>query len=206
MADRILTWHIIDPTTPLPSYYIERDYIPDAVRIYATSSPGGGDFEVDIRDDGTTIFVNRTPTLVARQEDVSRVGYNTLAVSTFQVGEYITGASAEALVLKDDGSGNLECRMASAAGFTDGETITGGTSLATAVVISSYYGAIHRVPSTGAARTTAELHEGDNLEEHAENYPEPLGEIAEGSIVTCHVMEMASAQDVTVQLELVDSL
>ena len=67
MADRILTWHEPDLNGNHgrigPTYYIESDYEPVAVRIQAVVAPDGGELEIDILDDGVSIFENRTSRL-----------------------------------------------------------------------------------------------------------------------------------------------
>jgi hypothetical protein len=62
MAERILTWHYSEPNQPLPAFYADEDYEKVAVRIYAEVAPNAGDFEVDIFDDGVSIFSNRAAT------------------------------------------------------------------------------------------------------------------------------------------------
>ena len=64
MADRILSWFI--PGTPTsntarqgPTFYIESSYEPTAVRIYAEKAPTISDMEIDIFDDGVSLFNNR---------------------------------------------------------------------------------------------------------------------------------------------------
>ncbi len=49
----------------------------------------------------------------------------------------------------------------------------------------------------------AALHNGDNLEEDAENYPKSKPTIEEGSLVSCYVIGTNGASDITVQLELI---
>jgi len=57
MAERILTWHFpVGGDKSVPSYYMETDYQPEAVRIYAETAPTAGDVQVDIFDDGVSIF------------------------------------------------------------------------------------------------------------------------------------------------------
>ena len=56
--NRIVTWHIPYPGAPLERFYMERDYTPEKLRILAEQAPSV-DCEVDIRDDGTTIFADR---------------------------------------------------------------------------------------------------------------------------------------------------
>lgn len=61
---RVLTFHYHGTTgneeRMLPTYYIEANYTPVAVRIYAEIAPSR-DALVDIYDDGVSIFNNRTP-------------------------------------------------------------------------------------------------------------------------------------------------
>ncbi len=62
MSFRILTWHIPsivgDGTGQGAVYYLDKDYEPVAVRIYARTAPNGGDLQIDIKDDGVSIFEN----------------------------------------------------------------------------------------------------------------------------------------------------
>ncbi len=58
MADRILTWSCKrcegNPTVLLPAYFLEGDYTPTAVRIYADTAPDVEDAEFEIYDDGVS--------------------------------------------------------------------------------------------------------------------------------------------------------
>ncbi len=62
MADRILTWYVENPKntgSEGASFYLDRSYaLPGVVRIYAGIQPDGGTLQVDIKDDGTSIFSN----------------------------------------------------------------------------------------------------------------------------------------------------
>lgn len=59
MADRVLTWHFPEGgDKSQPTYYAETDYEPMAVRIIADVAPASGDCQVDIFDDGVSIFSN----------------------------------------------------------------------------------------------------------------------------------------------------
>lgn len=201
MADRILIWHVTSLTAPLPVYYMERDYTPVKVRLYAAQEGSRG-FEVDIRDDGTTIFANRTPTLIKAGEILTTIGYNTLT-GTFTAGEFISGGSSSAQAqIVTDKLGNMTVRMTTAGSFTDGETLTGESSGATAKVLSSKRGYPTQTISEGAERTVAILHAGDNLEEDAEEFPDSIPSLEVGSIVTCVPVDMGGRSEVTVQLEL----
>ena len=51
----------------------------------------------------------------------------------------------------------------------------------------------------------AALNKGGNLEEHAEDYPAVAPVIAEGSVITFHLIELNGAAEITCQLEM-DSL
>ena len=82
------------------------------------------------------------------------------------------------------------------------ETITGGTSNATAAVLSFYRGGTVETTYQDEAETKATLPETANLEESAEDFPKEKDTIEEGSILTCHVLKMGGASNVTIQLEL----
>ncbi len=204
MADRILTWHIPSPGVPLPAFYMERDYIPDKVRIYAEHAPVSGDLEIDIKDDGTSIFANKASSTTTHGEVYSRISYNILATSTFRVGEVITGgiSGAKGHVISDDALGNMKLSITTDASFSVGETITGGTSLATSVILSTFRGYRTQTYVAAIAKTVAILPKGQNLEEHAEDFPDVPATIEAGSIVTCSLIDMGGASNVTVQLEL----
>ena len=51
----------------------------------------------------------------------------------------------------------------------------------------------------------AALNKGANLEEHAEDYPSNLPTIAEGSVVSLHIVSSGGAEDISASLEM-DSL
>lgn len=64
--NRVLTWNALGYTGNLLSigatYYMEADYEPVAVRIYAEEAPSCGDAEFNIYDDGVSIFDNKAST------------------------------------------------------------------------------------------------------------------------------------------------
>lgn len=73
MADRILTWYIEHPRMNGSSegmiYFLERSYsLPGVVRIFTENAPGGGDLQIDIKDDGTSIF-STLPTIPEGQSE-----------------------------------------------------------------------------------------------------------------------------------------
>ena len=63
MSNRVLTWNALKSDGNLYSigatYYIEADYEPVAVRLYAEVAPDVEDAEFNIYDDGVTILQNR---------------------------------------------------------------------------------------------------------------------------------------------------
>ena len=126
MAIRIIVWHIPYPGSPLPAFYMERDYSPGKLRIHAEQASNGGECQVDIRDDGTTIFAER---------GLRPTAWN--------------------------------------------QTKLTGTSLKNAV-----------------------LPKGATLEEHADDFLQGENTISEGSVLTCHEIELNGAKNVTGQLEL----
>ena len=201
MPKRILNWHIPYPGAPLPAFYMERDYVPEKVRIYAQDAPSS-DFEVDIRDDGATIFADRATSYKKQNLVYSRISYNTLATSTFRKDEIVTGTSGAKGYVVTDRLGNMELVLVGTIAFVVAETIIGGTSGATAVVLSFYRGGLNDVFGNYPSKTTVALTKDTNLEEHAEDFLEDEPQIDEGSILTCHVIEMGGANNVTVQLEL----
>lgn len=77
MADRILTWYLdalMDDQVSLgPTHMMDRDYIPQVVRVHAKRAPGS-DVEFDIRDDGASIFDAQRPVLPKDEtfEDVAQ--------------------------------------------------------------------------------------------------------------------------------------
>lgn len=61
---RILIWHISDtPGRIGPTYYMEANYTPIALRIHAEKAPDVEDAEFDIFDDGVTLFTDRGTTV-----------------------------------------------------------------------------------------------------------------------------------------------
>ena len=64
MADRVLTWTAAklngDGNRIGPTYYVEADYQPVAVRVYAEEAPTDRDAEFDILIDGVSMFGDRT--------------------------------------------------------------------------------------------------------------------------------------------------
>lgn len=56
MADRILSWFKEGTGLANGRHFLDRDYEPKRVRIYAETTPVGGDLKIDIKDDGTSIM------------------------------------------------------------------------------------------------------------------------------------------------------
>jgi len=65
MADKVLTWSALSSGGNkyhlAPTYYMDADYTPVAVRIIAEEAPDVTDAEFEIYDDGVSIFVDRSP-------------------------------------------------------------------------------------------------------------------------------------------------
>ncbi|MDP2662626.1 MAG: hypothetical protein Q8R28_18060 [Dehalococcoidia bacterium] len=55
MATRILNWYWHGQGQELQAFYADRDYSPEAVRLYSPAAPGVA-IQVDIRDDGVSIL------------------------------------------------------------------------------------------------------------------------------------------------------
>jgi len=67
MADSILVWAIERyPGQPviMPAYYVDVDYEPVAVRIYAQEAPHADDATFDILCNGTSIFKDKGQDMV----------------------------------------------------------------------------------------------------------------------------------------------
>jgi hypothetical protein len=197
---RILNWHF--GSEEQPAYYMERDYAPLHVRIYAGIPPDGDGLKIDIRDDGTSIFANRitspTVTTVVRPE----IQYSSQS-GAFTVNETITGGTSGATAnVVSDTLGRLVITNISATNFSVDETITGGTSGSTANVDSFVRESETYTVTARDAENVAFLGAGDNLDTIAEDYVNEDATIEEGSMVTCHKIESNGASDITVQLEL----
>ena len=81
MSNRILTFHQTAGGNPQrigPTYYMEADYTPIAVRIYAVNAPTR-DAQVDIYDDGVSIFTNNTPRIINQTTGKDETGAATTA-------------------------------------------------------------------------------------------------------------------------------
>ncbi len=197
---RILNWYFGNGEQP--AYYIERDYTPLHVRIYAGVPAQGDGLKIDIRANGTSIFANRASPLTRITVDVSEIQYSSQS-GAFAVSETITGgtSSATATVVTDT-LGRLVITNLSAPNFTVDETISGGTSGSTATVDSFVRGTTYSTVTPRDAENVAVLGAGDNLDAIAEDYASEDTTITEGSMVTCHKIESNGANDITVQLEL----
>ena len=78
MSNKTLTWQTFkfegNRYSIGPTYYIEADYEPVAVRIYAEVAPEIQDAEFNIYDDGTTIFADRSSSTWYRDGGVQTQG------------------------------------------------------------------------------------------------------------------------------------
>lgn len=208
MADRILVWHLDrlnGDSRQGPTYYLDRDYEPVAVRIYATIAPKDGELVIDIKDDGSSIFTSIVNKVTTTTRTDSRIEYHSLATSTFQVNETITGATSGATgkVLSDNKLGSMTAEHTSlGTNFSVGETITGATSTATALVDSWIRGTRKESLSSVPITSGAMLAKGENSTEIAEDFNPDLDCLEEGSWVSLHVVQSKGAKGITVQLEL----
>ena len=93
---RILTFHTKDAVGNNarigPTYYMDADYVPIAARLYAETAPKR-DAELDIFDDGVSIFPNRTPTQhnATTGVDITGAAKTTIVLSEGQNGESFAG-------------------------------------------------------------------------------------------------------------------
>jgi len=201
MADRIIIWHI--PTLPAitPTFYIDRDYEPVALRIYADVAPRAGDLLVDVLDDGVSIMNdNADPTISFNLAD-AYIEYSSQSAA-FTVGETITGGTSGATArVESDRLGRLMLSNPSATAFTKGETITGGASASTATV-DAYVPKVQTwTRGTTIAQSHAALAKGKNSEDVAQDF-KPGVYIAEGSWLSMSLLDAVGAKGITIQLEL----
>lgn len=196
-----IIWHIPEPGAPLPYFYASQDYVPEKVRLMAGIAPSS-DCEIDIRDDGVSIFANRISVIEKRSTVYSEIGYNNLS-GTFTVGEFITGGTSSARgIIISNKRGNIELTLVGEISFSVNETITGASSGATATVLSFYRGGNPVTYTAPTAKNGAILSAGETLEENAEDFPSSVPTIEAGSILTCHEIDLKGAKNVTVQLEM----
>jgi len=196
--NRILVWHF--GSSEQPAYYMERDYTPTAVRLYARIVASGGDLEVDIRDDGASIFANQSSEVTTPSYSDSNIQYSS-QTAAFTVGGTVSGGTSGASgVVVSDTLGSLMVSGVGAADFSVGETITVGTT--TATVDSFVRGRHAKAYSMSPDKRVATLSAGDNLNEMAEDFPANKPPIETGSVVTAHLIDTHGAGDITIQLEL----
>ena len=200
MADRYLVWHIANPGVPLPVFYIDQDSEPSALRVYAATTPNGGDLLVDILDDGVSIMNdnNSQKTSFKSEDAYIEFGAPTL---TFTVNETITGGTSGATAKVSKNQFGRVTLFDVSGIFTSGETITGGSSAATGV-IGSY---VRQVKSASRTIVTGKSHA--NLSKNLTSTDSaqdfiPGVQIREGSWVSLNPLELNGASQVTIQLEL----
>ena len=123
---RILVWHEKDVTSGDkrigPTFYIEADYKPVAVRIHAENPPVNGDMEVTIYDDGVSIFKNRA---VTHKDNYDRITYDPEAktailpkgqnkddaAESFDTEEIAEGSWVHCVVTKSQGAKNITVQL-----------------------------------------------------------------------------------------------
>lgn len=136
MGTRILTFHQKEVSGGGlrigPTYYIEADYAPIAVRIHAEVAPTR-DAEVDIFDDGVSIFNNKTPTVLnsTSGQDETGVAVTTAKLSKNYDQEELAGDFATSLIA--EGSW-VHCNLVDAGG---GRNFTVQLELYTEDVVAS---------------------------------------------------------------------
>jgi len=91
MADRILVFHFEDirgeGSRIGPTYYVEEDCTPVAVRIYAEKSPTDGDLEVDILSNDVTLFDDRAEVLTRSYENSASLVHTPKTTALLPKGE-----------------------------------------------------------------------------------------------------------------------
>ncbi len=207
MADKTLTWiipeKVRDGTRQGGTFYIEEDYDKLAVRIHARVAPSLGDLEVDIMDDGVSIFNDRASSYATKSIVASEIEFGTHSATAFTVGETINGATSGAsgkILTKSSSPGHLTLTLIGTTAFTKGETITGASSGATGTVDAFVRGGNPIVFTSDASKTGVILSEGDNEGEDAEDFNDNTIEV--GSWLSCDIGETGGAKDITVSLEL----
>lgn len=197
---RYIVWHIPNPGAPLPRFYVDRASEPAALRIRAETAPNGGDFLVDVLDDGVSIMNFNNADKVSISNVDGYIEFGTPS-GTFIVKELVTGGTSSATARVSANSfGRLTLYDISAV-FTAGETITGGTSGATGVV-GTFVRPLRSVShTTVVGQAHANLPKNKNANESAEDFQNGV-QIAEGSWLSLDVLEANGASNITVQLEL----
>lgn len=200
MSDRIFVWHIPSLPAEVPTYYIDKDCLPTALRIYAERAPGSGDLLVDILDDGVSIMNGNNYQKVTFKDEPGYIEFGTPS-GTFTVVETITGGTSGATAkVTSNRCGRLGITDASTTAFTVAETITGGSSSATGVV-NAYVKAIkNSTKEVIAGQSRANLPKNKNAHSAAQDF-KPGVQIAEGSWVSLSLLDAAGASGITVQLE-----
>lgn len=204
--NRILVWHdkqLSDSNEPFgPTYYLERAYAPQKMRVYARVAPSGAPLEVEIRDDGVSILANRAVSYTTLSREASVITYGT-PTGTFQVGEIVTGGTSGARAeLVSFSRGIMLVQHIGAASFSADETVTGATSGATLTVHSFARAGLKTTETQNEANNSTILAEGSNLNEMADDFLSAEPVLEEGSLITCYIKKGSGAQDITVQLEL----
>uniref|UniRef100_A0A6M3L327 Uncharacterized protein n=1 Tax=viral metagenome TaxID=1070528 RepID=A0A6M3L327_9ZZZZ len=199
MADRILVW---TPTTHDTAFYLEEDYAPEALRLYAVNAPTLGDLVVDILEDGVSIMQGGSVTAKQMTKTNGKIFYGTYD-GAFQEGELVSGTSGAGAEILESKPGELVVwHTTPKIQFAVGETITGASSTATATVDA--WGAPQEYYTTESSPITsnARLEQGENLNEEAEDFGAQKPTLQTGSMVTLKILEYGGASNITVQLEL----
>jgi hypothetical protein len=87
--NRILTWYANEiGDTQDRVYYMEQDYIPLHVRIYAREPAVSGDVEIDIKDDGVSIF--ETSCFLGESDHETEMAEDFLEELTIEQGSWVS--------------------------------------------------------------------------------------------------------------------
>lgn len=200
MADRILVW---TPTTHDAAFYLDEDYSPEALRLYAAGAPTLGDLVVDIYDDGDSIMQGGSITANKMTKTDGEIFYGTHTLA-FIVGELVSGVTSSAYgeVLETAPGKLVVWHTTPKLQFKVAETINGATSGATATVDAWVAPQEYYTPETAAGTSNARLEQGEHLNEDAEDFGAEKPTMQTGSIVTLKILEYGGANNITVQLEL----
>lgn len=201
MADRILVW---TPTTHDAAFYLDQDYAPEALRLYAVGAPTLGDLVVDILVDGESIMQGGSVTVQEMTKKDGVIFYGTHSTTSFRVGEVISGTTSSAYgTILEMATGKLVVwHTTPKLQFAVAETITGVTSAATATVDAWVAPQEYYTPKSSPITSNARLEQGDNLNAEAEDFGRDKPTMQTGSIVTLKILEQGGASNITVQLEL----
>src|SRR3990167_7880371 len=194
-------WHIPTSGSPTPTFYVDRDCEPLALRIHAGRAPDAV-LLLDVLDDGVSIMNSNDYIKWTFEHEDAYIEFGTPS-GTFTVNETITGGTSSVTAkVSANRLGRLTLYDVSGV-FTLAETITGGSSSATGVVNSFVRQKKSAKQTTVSGRPHASLLKGETSSDAAQDF-KPGTDIREGSWLSLSVIDMAGAQNVTVQLDVTE--